>query len=86
MTTGNREDYLINILRLTEGEGVAKTTELASYMGVSPASVSEMIKVLAKENLVSTFGVIYGAAACQVSAPSGAKIQATALPTIASRE
>lgn len=52
MTTGNREDYLINILRLTEGEGVAKTTELASYMGVSPASVSEMIKVLAKEGLV----------------------------------
>lgn len=52
MTTGNREDYIINILRLTEGEGVAKTTELASYMGVSPASVSEMIKVLAKEGLV----------------------------------
>ena len=52
MTTGNREDYLINILRLTEGDGVAKTTELASYMGVSPASVSEMIKVLAKEGLV----------------------------------
>ncbi len=52
MTTGNREDYLINILRLTEGEGVAKTTELASYMKVSPASVSEMIKVLAKEGLV----------------------------------
>lgn len=52
MTTGNREDYLINILRLTEGEGVAKTTELASYMGVSPASVSEMVKVLAKEGLV----------------------------------
>lgn len=53
MTTGNREDYLINILRLTEGEGVAKTTELASFMGVSPASVSEMVKVLAKEGLVS---------------------------------
>ena len=52
MTTGNREDYLINILRLTEGDGVAKTTELAAYMGVSPASVSEMIKVLAKEGLV----------------------------------
>lgn len=52
MTTGNREDYLINILRLTEGEGVAKTTELASYIGVSPASVSEMVKVLAKEGLV----------------------------------
>lgn len=53
MTTGNREDYLINILRLTEGEGVAKTTELATFMGVSPASVSEMVKVLAKEGLVS---------------------------------
>ena len=53
MTTGNREDYLINILRLTEGEGVAKTAELASFMGVSPASVSEMVKVLAKEGLVS---------------------------------
>lgn len=52
MTTGNREDYLINILRLTEGEGMAKTTELASYMKVSPASVSEMIKVLANEGLV----------------------------------
>ncbi len=52
MTTGNREDYLINILRLTEGEGVAKTTELAAYMKVSPASVSEMIKVLANEGLV----------------------------------
>ncbi len=53
MTTGNREDYLINILRLTEGQGVAKTTELATYMKVSPASVSEMVKVLAKEGLVN---------------------------------
>lgn len=52
MTTGNREDYLIAILRLTEGGGVAKTTELASFMGVSPASVSEMVKNLAKDGLV----------------------------------
>jgi len=52
MTTGNREDYLINILRLTEGEGVVKTTELASYMDISPASVSEMLKVLSDEGLV----------------------------------
>ena len=52
MTTGNREDYLINILRLTEGNGVAKTTELATFMNVSPASVSEMVKVLASEGLV----------------------------------
>ena len=53
MTTMNREDYLINILRLTENGGVAKTTELASYMGVSPASVSEMIKVLSADGLVN---------------------------------
>ena len=52
MTTGNREDYLINILRLTEGENSAKTTELATYMNVSPASVTEMLKVLAAEGLV----------------------------------
>ncbi|MBQ3685045.1 MAG: metal-dependent transcriptional regulator [Candidatus Methanomethylophilaceae archaeon] len=49
----NREDYLINILRLTENGSVAKTTELASYMGVSPASVSEMIKVLSADGLVN---------------------------------
>lgn len=53
MTTGNREDYIINILRLTEGKGVVKTTELASFMNVSPASVSEMLKVLSEEGLVN---------------------------------
>ncbi|MDD4222754.1 MAG: metal-dependent transcriptional regulator [Candidatus Methanomethylophilus sp.] len=52
MTTGNREDYLISILRLTGGETAAKTTELATFMGVSPASVSEMLKILAKEGEV----------------------------------
>jgi len=52
MTTGNREDYLINILRLTEGIDTTKTTELATYMNVSPASVTEMLKVLAAEGLV----------------------------------
>lgn len=53
MSTDNREDYLINILRLTEGSGVVKTTELANYMKVSPASVTEMLKVLQKEGLVN---------------------------------
>lgn len=52
MTTGNREDYLINILRLTEGENTTKTTELATFMNVSPASVTEMLKILAGEGLV----------------------------------
>lgn len=52
MTTGNREDYLISILRLTEGVGSAKTTELATRMGVSPPSVSEMLKVLSDDGFV----------------------------------
>ena len=52
MTTGNREDYLLAILRLTDGGSAAKTTELASFMGVSPASVSEMLKILSKDGLV----------------------------------
>lgn len=52
MTTGNREDYLISILRLTEGEGITKTTELASFMNISPASVTEMVKVLSNDGLV----------------------------------
>ena len=53
MTTGNREDYLINILRLTEKKPVAKTTELAAMMEVSAASVSEMLGTLAEEKMVS---------------------------------
>ena len=52
MTTGNREDYLINILRLTEGKNTTKTTELATFMGVAPASVTEMLKILAAEGFV----------------------------------
>ena len=52
MTTSNREDYLIAILKLTEGGAVAKTTELATFMGVTPASVSEMLKILSKAGLV----------------------------------
>ena len=53
MSTGNREDYLINILRLTEGERAAKTTELATFMKISPASVTEMLKVLAADGYVN---------------------------------
>ncbi|MFA6805005.1 MAG: metal-dependent transcriptional regulator [Candidatus Methanomethylophilaceae archaeon] len=52
MSSQSREDYLISILRLTEGERAAKTTELASFMGVSPASVTEMLKILSSEGYV----------------------------------
>lgn len=53
MTSGSREDYLINILRLAEGKGVVKTTELSSFMNVAPASVTAMIKTLANEGLLN---------------------------------
>lgn len=53
MSTDNREDYLINILRLTDGSGTVKTTDIAKYMNVAPASVTEMLKVLSKEGLVN---------------------------------
>lgn len=52
MRSGNREDYLIEILRLSEGEGKVKTNDLAEKLKVSPASVSEMIKVLCNEGYV----------------------------------
>ena len=52
MTSDNREDYLISILRLSEDGRNVKTTELANFMGVSPASVTEMTKTLAKDDFV----------------------------------
>lgn len=52
MTSENREDYLINILRLTEGDGVVRTSKLASFMNVAPASVTEMLHVLADAGYV----------------------------------
>lgn len=53
MSTDNREDYLISILRLSEGKGVVKTTELAAFINVAPASVTEMLKTLQKEGYVN---------------------------------
>lgn len=52
MTSYEREDYLINILRLAGEHGTVKTTELAKFMDVTPASVTGMLKTLYKEGLV----------------------------------
>ena len=49
----SREDYLINILRLSEGSTAVGTSALADYMGVSPGSVTEMLKVLKREGYVN---------------------------------
>ncbi len=48
-----REDYLINILRLTEGKGNVRTSEIADYMDLSPGSVTEMLKILSREGYVN---------------------------------
>ena len=52
MATGNREDYLLRILRITDGEGTAKTNDIAALMNVSAASVTEMLRVLADDGLI----------------------------------
>jgi DtxR family Mn-dependent transcriptional regulator len=53
MATGNREDYLLRILRITDGDGIAKTTDIASLMNVSAASVTEMLRALASDGLIT---------------------------------
>lgn len=50
--TDNREDYLINILRLYDGSNPVKTNDIAKLMSVAPASVTEMLNVLQCEGLV----------------------------------
>lgn len=49
MISRNAEDYLECIYDLTKGNSPAKTNEIASRMGVSPASVTEMVQKLAAE-------------------------------------
>ena len=53
MVTRNAEDYLLSIYMLTQDGSAAKTTDIAARMKVSPASVTEMVKRLSDEGLVS---------------------------------
>ncbi len=53
MPSENVEDYLACIYKLSEEKSTIKTTEIASKMRVSPASVTEMINRLAAEGLVN---------------------------------
>lgn len=47
------EQYLKIIYNLTEDGGAAKTTDIANALGVTPASVTQMIQKLAKQGYVS---------------------------------
>ena len=51
--TSTIEDYLESILFLSENKGYAQVTEIAKSLGVSKASVTEMIIKLKKNNLVN---------------------------------
>ncbi|MGD0816866.1 MAG: metal-dependent transcriptional regulator [Methanomassiliicoccales archaeon] len=52
MVSENIEEYLETIWELTQRGGPAKTTDIASELKVSPASVTEMIQKLAEEGYV----------------------------------
>ena len=53
MYTANREDYLRGIFLLEEEKGKIKSIDLANYLHVTKPSVSEMVKELNREGLVS---------------------------------
>ncbi len=53
MFTTNKEDYLRGIYILEEEKGQIKSVDLAHYLNVSKPSVSEMVKELNKEGLIS---------------------------------
>jgi DtxR family Mn-dependent transcriptional regulator len=47
------EDYLKNIFKIELSEGRVATTVLSRKLGIAPASVTEMIKKLAEEGIVT---------------------------------
>ena len=53
MFTPNREDYLRALYVLEEEKGELKSIDLANYLNISKPSVSEMIRELDKEDLIS---------------------------------
>jgi DtxR family Mn-dependent transcriptional regulator len=46
------EQYLKTIFKLTEGGGTARTSEIALMLGVSPATVTEMLHKLAQQGFI----------------------------------
>ncbi len=54
MTTQNKEDYLRALYVIEERKGELKSIDVASYLGISKPSVSEMMKKLDKEGLVKS--------------------------------
>ena len=53
MFTASKEDYLRGLYILEEEKGQIKSIDLAHYLNVSKPSVSEMVKELNREGLIS---------------------------------
>jgi DtxR family Mn-dependent transcriptional regulator len=53
MASENVEDYLKSIYKLQEGGGRVSTSSLSEWLGVSAPSVTEMIKKLAEEGILT---------------------------------
>ena len=53
MFTASKEDYLRGLYILEEEKGELKSIDLAHYLNVSKPSVSEMVKELDREGLIS---------------------------------
>ena len=53
MASENVEDYLKSIYKLQEGGGRVSTSSLSEWLGVSAPSVTEMIKKLADEGILT---------------------------------
>lgn len=52
MTTAKTEEYLEAIYKVEQTDNTVRASRLAEHMGVSPASVAEMLKRLAERGLI----------------------------------
>lgn len=59
------EDYLATIYRLEESVGFAKITDISRELGVTPATVSKVIKKLKERNLVKWVKYRYVELTCE---------------------
>ena len=53
MTSQSVEDYLETIYELTKDKGYVRTTDISSYLGVQPPSVTEMVQKLDENGFLS---------------------------------
>ena len=52
----NREDYLQAIYRLSQEKGYTNNKNIAEFLSISKASVSEMVRKLIEDNMIDLNG------------------------------